>query len=99
DALEFARAQHEQIARHLWRGREADTLLFLRERLLLRHRHVADREKFLRHGHGERKRRLEGGLVPARENPPRVRGLELGRDHPLLASLRRIIDKEQSATE
>ncbi len=55
--------------------------------------------KFCGTRHGQRERRLEGRLVPAGKNPPRIRGLELGRDHPLAAGLGRIIGKEQAAAE
>ena len=97
--LELARRQHEQVARHFRRGGERDLLQVRRHRLLLRDRHVGDGEVAAPQRDGERERRLEGGLVPAREHAAGIGGLEMARDHPLLALLGRVVDVEQPAAE
>ena len=99
EPLQFARRQYEQIGRHFRRRREGDLLQVRRDRLLARDRHVADRQERARHGHRQRKSRLEGRLVPARKNPSRVGGLEFAREHPLDAVAGRIVDEEQAGAE
>ena len=47
----------------------------------------------------KRKARLEGGLVPARKNPPRIRRLELAGEQALGALIGRVIDEEEAAVE
>ncbi len=99
EPFELARGQHEQVARHL-RGRRKRHLLQSRgDRLLVRDRHVGDREERARQRDGEREGRLEGGLVPAREDAARIGGLEMAGDHPLLRAAGRVIDEEQPAPE
>ncbi len=99
EPFEFARREHEQIGRHFRRRRKGDLFQVRRDRRLAYHRHVADREVRARQGYRERERRLEGGLIPARENPPRVGRFELAREHALHALAGRIIDNEQAGAE
>jgi hypothetical protein len=56
-------------------------------------------EELLRHRDRKPNARLEGGLVPAREDAARIGGLEVRRDHPLAAARGRIIDHEETWVE
>ena len=99
DPLQFAGRKHEQIARHLRCRREHHPLQIVGRLILLHHRHVTDRKEGFRHHYGQRERRLERGLIPARENPPRVGGLELARNHPLGALPGRVVGIKQPASK
>ncbi len=97
--LELAGREHEEIARHFRRRQECDLLQRRRDRLLFRDRHVADREEGARHRHGERERRLEGGLVPARKDAAGIGRLEMARQHPPGALVRGVVDEKKSPPE
>ena len=99
DPLQLAHRQDEQVARHFRGGCESDLFQVRLQRLLAHHRHVADREEIPRHRYRQREARLEGGLVPARKYPPRVRRFELAGEQALHAAIGRIIDKEEAAIE
>ena len=92
EPLELARREREQVGRHFRRGRERHLLQRRRDRLLAGDRHVADHRERARHRHGERERRLEGRLVPAREDAARRRRGEMAREHPPAALLGLVVD-------
>ena len=99
EPLELAGRQDEQIARHSRRALERDTLAAGAGRLFARDRHVGNRQEFFRHRHRELEARLEGGLVPARKDAARIRGLEVARQHPHAALAGRVVDHEQATAK
>ena len=76
--LELADHEGHEVGGHPDAVGEGDGLAPVAQRLFPDHRAIRDRGEMLGHHQRDAEDRLEGGLVPAREGPPRVRGLELG---------------------
>ena len=95
-AFEIAESEEQQVGGHLRRSGETHALAAVAEFDALRNRHVADGH--LRRGHDrfEGECRLVVGLVPGRNEAPRIGVLELGVQRALVAGLRRVIDREQA---
>ncbi len=86
--LQLADHEGHEVGRHPDAVGEGDGLAPVAQRFFPDHRAIGDRGEVVRDDQGDAEDRLEGGLVPARESPPRIRGLELrGSDGVRLAGL------------
>src|SRR5205085_6505787 len=94
--LHLARAEDDEITRHLRRARERDGLLAVPQRLLLLDGRVRDRHEAFGDGDVQAERGAEDRLIPAGEHAARVHRLHLRREHHALALIGLVLDVVES---